>query len=84
MGIADVATVGNTVAARTRPDPTMAADDVATAVGGIALEPPANGIVEIVGPEQFHFDELIRRRLAAQHDPRRVITDPHARYFGAE
>ena len=43
---------------------------------------PLNGIVEIGGPERFRLDELIRRVLNSRHDPRRVLTDPHALYFG--
>jgi uncharacterized protein YbjT (DUF2867 family) len=43
-----------------------------------------NGIVEVAGPQQFRLDELIRRVLRERGDPREVITDPHARYFGAE
>jgi uncharacterized protein YbjT (DUF2867 family) len=62
----------------------MAADDVASGVGRIAVGPPVNGIVEIGGPEQFRLDELVRRRLATLTDPREVIADPHARYAGAE
>jgi len=62
----------------------MAADDVATAVGRVAVGQPVNGIVEIGGPEQFRLDELVRRRLALLKDPREVIADPHARYSGAE
>ncbi len=62
----------------------MAADDVATAVGKIALGPPVNGIVEIGGPEQFRLDELVRRRLATLKDPREVISDPKALYSGAK
>jgi outer membrane protein TolC len=42
------------------------------------------GIVEVAGPEQFRLDELIRRGLSARHDPRQVIADPHAPYYGAE
>jgi uncharacterized protein YbjT (DUF2867 family) len=61
----------------------MAADDVATAVGGIAVGPPVNGIIEIGGPEQFRVDELVRRHLASLKDPREVIADPNARYAGA-
>jgi uncharacterized protein YbjT (DUF2867 family) len=83
-GIADAATVEDTVRLAPVLIQPMAADDVASAVGRIALGPPANGIAEIAGPEQFRLDELIRRSLAAQNDPRQVITDPHARYFGAE
>jgi len=62
----------------------MAADDVASGVGRIAVGSPVNGIVEIGGPEQFRLDELVRRRLATLKDPREVIADPHARYSGAE
>jgi uncharacterized protein YbjT (DUF2867 family) len=60
----------------------MAADDVASALGGIARNSPVNGTVEISGPEQFRLDELVRRDLAARQDPREVNSDPHARYFG--
>ena len=62
----------------------MAADDVAGAVGRAAVALPLNGTVEVAGPEQFHFDELVRRDLGARNDPREVVTDPRARYFGAE
>jgi uncharacterized protein YbjT (DUF2867 family) len=61
----------------------MSADDVASAVGKVAVGPPANGIVEIGGPEQFRIDELVRRRLASLKDPREVIADPNALYSGA-
>jgi uncharacterized protein YbjT (DUF2867 family) len=62
----------------------MAADDVAKAVGRIAVGTPVNGVVEVAGPEQFRLDELIRQGLSARQDPREVVVDPHARYFGAE
>jgi uncharacterized protein YbjT (DUF2867 family) len=62
----------------------MAADDVASAVGRIAVRAPVNGAVEVAGPEQFRLDELIRQGLSARNDPREVIADPHAVYFGAE
>jgi uncharacterized protein YbjT (DUF2867 family) len=62
----------------------MAADDVATAVGRLAVAPPVNGTVEIGGPEQFRIDELVRRRLAALKDSREVIADPNALYSGAK
>jgi uncharacterized protein YbjT (DUF2867 family) len=82
MGIADSASDGNTVhlpPALIRP---MAADDVAAAVGRVAVGPPANGIVEVAGPEEFQLDELIRGRLKAAGDSREVVTDPQASYFG--
>ena len=62
----------------------MSADDVATAVGRVAVEPPVNGTVEIGGPEQFRVDELVRRRLASLKDPREVVADPNALYSGAK
>jgi len=83
-GIADAATDGNTVRLAPVLIQPMAADDVASAVGRVALGSPVNGIVEIAGPEQFRLDELVRRSLDAQNDPRQVIADPHARYFDAE
>jgi uncharacterized protein YbjT (DUF2867 family) len=61
----------------------MAADDVASAVGRVAVGQPVNGIVETGGPEQFHVDELVGRRLAALNDAREVIADPNALYSGA-
>jgi uncharacterized protein YbjT (DUF2867 family) len=80
--IAAEATTGNTVHLPHVLFQPIAADDVAKAVGKIATGPPINGVVEIGGPEQFRFDEFIRAGLAAQQDPREVIVDPHARYFG--
>ena len=62
----------------------MAADDVASAVARVAMGSPLNGTVEIAGPEQFRFDEVIRQGLSARNDQREVIADPHARYFGTE
>jgi uncharacterized protein YbjT (DUF2867 family) len=62
----------------------IAAEDVATAVSRVAVGSPVNGIVEVAGPEQYYLDELIREALGAHNDPREVVADPHARYFGAE
>lgn len=82
--IADEATQAMTVRVPPVLIQPMAADDVVKAVGRIAVGPPINGTVEVAGPEQFRFDELIRRRLSAKNDSREVVVDPHARYFGAE
>jgi uncharacterized protein YbjT (DUF2867 family) len=82
--IADDATDGNTVRIPPVLFQPIAAEDVAKAVGRVAVSAPVNGIVEIAGPQQFRFDELIRLSLAARQDPRVVIADPHARYFGSE
>jgi nitrite reductase/ring-hydroxylating ferredoxin subunit len=82
--IADEATTGNSVHLPPVLFQPMAAEDVASAVSKVAAGAPLNGTVEIAGPEKFRFDELIRKRLNELNDPREVIADPHARYFGAE
>ena len=83
-GIAASATEGNTVRLPSVAFQPIAADDVATAVTKVAMESPLNGIVEIAGPEEFRFDEFISRGLNARNDPREVVAEPHARYFGTE
>jgi uncharacterized protein YbjT (DUF2867 family) len=82
--IGGAATDGNTVRLAPVLIQPIAADDVARAVGRVSVGSPVNGIVEVAGPEQFRLDEFIRRGLRARNDPREVIADPHARYFGAE
>ncbi len=81
--IADVATTDNVVKLSSALIQPMAADDVASAVGRIAVGPPINGIVDVAGPDQFRLDGLIRLGLQTKGDPREVISDPEARYFGA-
>ena len=83
-GLADISVEGDKVHLAPVLFQPMAADDVATGISRIAVAPPANGIVEIAGPEQFRLDELVRRRLATLEDPREVVTDPNARYSGAK
>ena len=83
-GIADFSTVGNKVLLPPALIQPMAADDVASAISRIAMDSPVNGTVEVGGPEQFGCDEFVRRYLAARKDPREVVTDPHARYYGVE
>jgi uncharacterized protein YbjT (DUF2867 family) len=61
----------------------MAGDDVAAAVAKVAVGKPLNDTIEVAGPEQFRFDEFIRQGLKDQNDPREVVADPEARYFGA-
>lgn len=80
--IAAVGTEGNTVRIAPILIQPIAADDVAAGVGKVAVGEPANGIVEIAGPNQFRLDDLIRRRLSAANDPREVRADPTAGYFG--
>src|SRR6184192_263337 len=62
----------------------IAADDVAAALTDVAVAEPLNGTVEVAGPEPIRMDEFARRFLSATRDPRKVITDAHALYFGTE
>jgi uncharacterized protein YbjT (DUF2867 family) len=83
-GITDFSTQGKEVRMPTALIQPMAGDDVASAVARIATGAPANGMVEIGGPEKFQLDELVRQYLAASKDPREVVTDPKASYYGVE
>lgn len=82
--IASAATDGDTVRLAHVLIQPMAADDVAAAVCEISQRPPAEGVIEVAGPEQFRLDELIHLGLAAKGDQRTVVADPKARYFGAD
>jgi uncharacterized protein YbjT (DUF2867 family) len=83
--IASDATDGNTVrvpaAALIQP---VLSDDVVSVLADVALSPPANGTLEVGGPERFPFEKFIALSLNAKHDERKVVADPHARYFGTE
>jgi uncharacterized protein YbjT (DUF2867 family) len=81
-GIADESTGGNTVRLSSGLFQPIAADDVAAAVADVALAAPKNGIVEIAGPERAPFNEIVARYLKAVGDPRQVVRDPEARYWG--
>src|SRR5438067_7560554 len=76
-GIADISIVDGKVHLPPVLFQPMAADDVASAVGKVAVGPPVNDVVEIGGPEQFRVDELVRRRLDSIKDPREVIGAPN-------
>ena len=81
--IADEATDGTMVRLPPVLIQPMAADDVAEAVGRVAVGAALNGTVEVAGPQQFRFDELIRQGLGARNDPREVVVDPHATHIPA-
>jgi uncharacterized protein YbjT (DUF2867 family) len=83
-GIAQSATDGEKVRLSPAHLQPVASDDVAALVAKVATMEPANGTIELAGPERIGLDDLVRRYLAAKHDPRKVVTDVHARYFGAE
>jgi uncharacterized protein YbjT (DUF2867 family) len=80
--VADSATDGDTVRISSAQIQPMAADDVATAVARTAVGQPIGGILEVGGPERYPLDDLVRARLRANNDTRRVVTDPQSRYFG--
>jgi uncharacterized protein YbjT (DUF2867 family) len=82
--IADAATERGTIRMAAVLFQPIAGDDVARLVGRTAVDSPLNGRVEVAGPEQYRMDEFFRTALAARNDPREVVTDKHARYFGAE
>lgn len=81
-GIAQSGTVGQTVHLSPAFVQPMASDDVANALADVTLAAPVNGMVEIAGPERVRLDELVRRFLRTTKDPREVVTDAQARYFG--
>ena len=81
-GIADSSTDGNMVRLPPVQFQPIAADDVASIVADVALAAPRNGIVEIAGPERGPFNEIIAHYLRAVGDPREVVRDPEARYWG--
>jgi uncharacterized protein YbjT (DUF2867 family) len=83
-GIADSSMSGNTVRLPPVLFQPIAADDVAANVAEVALAAPRNGIVEIAGPERAPFNEIVAKYLKAVGDPRQVVGDPDARYWGGQ
>ena len=80
--IANSSADGNTVRISPGLFQPIAAEDVAATVADVALAAPRNGIVEIAGPERAPFNEIVARYLKAVRDPRVVVSDPEARYYG--
>ena len=83
-GLADGVTEGDTVHLPDAKIQPIVSDDVAAAVGRTAVGDPVGGVVEVAGPEAFQLEEFIRMGLSAQDDPRKIVTDPQATYWGAE
>lgn len=83
-GIADTSTVDGQVRIAPVLFQPIAGIDVARNVAKVAIGEPLNGRIEIAGPERFQMDEFFRAALAGLGDPREVVTDPHALYFGSE
>lgn len=82
LGIADASTVDGAVRLPPAPVQPMASSEVADAVAGVALAAPRGGVVEFAGPQRLTLDTFVRTVLEAHHDPRRVVTDAAAPYFG--
>jgi uncharacterized protein YbjT (DUF2867 family) len=80
--IANSATDGQTVRLPSALIQPIVSDDVAAALASVAVEEPMNAIIEVAGPEAIPLDEVVRQSLKANHDPRTVITDEKATYFG--
>jgi uncharacterized protein YbjT (DUF2867 family) len=80
--IADSGTQGDTVRLPSALMQPMSADDVAAALADVALDKPANAILEVAGPERLSIADFARKALAAKHDPRKVIDDPNSTYYG--
>jgi len=81
-GIAQFATEGQSVRLPPALMQPIAADDVAAAVADVALAKPLNGTFDLAGPEPIRQDDLVRQFLKATGDPRTVVTDPKALYYG--
>ena len=73
----------DTVRVSDAPMQPMAADDVAEALADVAMGSPANGVLEVAGPEALSMAAFVGKALAASGDTRRVVADPQARYYGA-
>jgi uncharacterized protein YbjT (DUF2867 family) len=81
--IAESGAAGDTVRLPTAPMQPLAADDVAAALADVVAGAPANGVVELAGPESLSIAAFVGKALAAGGDARAVVADPRARYFGA-
>ncbi len=82
LGGITASSVGNTIRISPGLFQPIAAEEVAAIVADVALAAPRNGIVEIAGPERAPFNEIVARYLKAIGDPRVVVSNPEARYFG--
>jgi uncharacterized protein YbjT (DUF2867 family) len=83
-GIAKSAAVGEAVHLSPALMQPIASDDVAAFMAQATLSAPLNGTLEIAGPQQVRLNEVVQRYLAAVQDPRTVVADAHAPYFGVE
>jgi uncharacterized protein YbjT (DUF2867 family) len=80
--IAEAATDGQAVRVSPAMMKPIVSDDVAACLAEVAVAEPLNDTIDLAGPESIRMDELVRQFLVARRDPRQVITDPQARYYG--
>src|SRR6201982_3895139 len=80
--IAQSATDGSTIRLSSVLMQPIVSDDVAAAVADVALGKPVNAMVEIAGPDKIRQEELVPQFLTATGDPRNVVTDANAGYYG--
>jgi uncharacterized protein YbjT (DUF2867 family) len=82
--MAQNATEGATVRLPSAMMQPIAADDVAAMLADVALDQPKNGMIEIAGPDKIRQDAFVQQFLSATSDPRKVVADTNARYYGLE
>ena len=82
--IAQEGTNGNEVHISTGGIQPIASDETVAALADIVISQPLNGIVEVGGPERMPMSEFIRYYLDITEDPRQLVADEHALYFGVE
>lgn len=82
--IAQSGTVGNTVQLSNADVQPISSDDIADMMTDTALAIPLNGTFEVAGPERVGLADLVQRYLTATNDPRKVVPDEAAAYFGVK
>jgi len=82
--IADSGSNGSTVRLPSALFQPVAVAELGAAVAAVAEDEPANGVVEVGGPEPLPMNETVARFLSAKGDEREVVGDAHAQYFGTE
>jgi uncharacterized protein YbjT (DUF2867 family) len=82
-GIANSATIDQTVSLPSALFQPIASDDTVAALADVTVDTPLNGFLEVAGPERVGMADLVKRFLLETGDTRKVVVDPTARYFGA-
>jgi uncharacterized protein YbjT (DUF2867 family) len=83
-GIVQSGTVDQTIHLSSAYVQPISSEDVADTMADVALGKPLNGTLEIAGPQKVRLSDIAARFLRSMNDPREVVADPHALYFGTE